>query len=119
MDAASRSQVETDAGPDPRRADAAARVLIVGSGFAGLWTALGAARRLDELAVPQGRVEITVLSAHPFHDIRVRNYEDDLSACRIPLAELLDPVGVTHVTAEVSQIDADTRTLATSAGATH
>ncbi|WP_242460650.1 NAD(P)/FAD-dependent oxidoreductase [Mycobacterium paragordonae] len=93
--------------------------MIVGSGFAGLWTALGAARRLDELGVPAGSVEVTVLSAQPFHDIRVRNYEDDLSSCRIPLAELLDPVGVAHVTAEVTRIDVDARTVTTSAGAAY
>lgn len=62
-------------------------VIVIGSGFAGLWAALGAARRLDELAVPAGMVEITVLSAKPFHDIRVRNYEagppyNDLDALR-------------------------------------
>jgi NADH:ubiquinone reductase (H+-translocating) len=93
-------------------------VVVIGSGFAGLWAALGAARRLDELGVPAGAVDITVLSSKPFHDIRVRNYEADLSACRIPLTGLLDPVGVTHLTAEVSTIDVDTRTLSTSDGAT-
>ncbi|HZC51285.1 MAG TPA: FAD-dependent oxidoreductase, partial [Mycobacterium sp.] len=85
-------------------------------GFAGLWAALGAARRLDELAVPAGTVDITVLSAKPFHDIRVRNYEADLSACRIPLADLLDPAGVTHITAEVTAIDTTARVVTTSGG---
>ncbi|HTY34197.1 NAD(P)/FAD-dependent oxidoreductase [Mycobacterium sp.] len=93
-------------------------VVVIGAGFAGLWAALGAARRLDELAVPAGAVDITVLSAQPFHDIRVRNYETDLSACRIPLADLLDPVGVAHVAAEVTAIDTGARTVATSGGAT-
>jgi NADH:ubiquinone reductase (H+-translocating) len=94
-------------------------VLVVGSGFAGLWAALGAARRLDELAVPAGTVDITVLSATPFHDIRVRNYEADLSACRIPLADLLDPAGVAHIAAEVTAIDADAGTVATADGVTY
>lgn len=94
-------------------------VLVIGSGFAGLWAALGAARRLDELAVPAGTVDITVLAAQPFHDIRVRNYEADLSPCRIPLAGLLDPVGVGHVATEVTAIDTDARTVATSGGVTH
>jgi NADH dehydrogenase len=93
-------------------------VVVIGSGFAGLWAALGAARRLDELAVPAGTVDITVLSAQPFHDIRVRNYEADLSACRIPLADLLDPVGVAHVAAEVTAIDTGARTVTTSRGTT-
>jgi NADH dehydrogenase len=94
-------------------------VLVIGSGFAGLWAALGAARRLDELAVPAGAVDITVLSAKPFHDVRVRNYESDLRACRIPLGELLDPVGVAHVAAEVTAIDTEARTVSTSAGGTY
>ncbi|OBF62822.1 NADH dehydrogenase [Mycobacterium sp. 852002-50816_SCH5313054-b] len=92
-------------------------VVVIGSGFAGLWAALGAARRLDELGVPAGTVDITVLSAQPFHDIRVRNYETDLSACRIPLADLLDPVGVAHVAAEVTAIDTGARSVATTGGA--
>ncbi|WP_108638128.1 NAD(P)/FAD-dependent oxidoreductase [Mycobacterium rhizamassiliense] len=94
-------------------------VLVIGSGFAGLWAALGAARRLDELGVPAGAVEVTVLSARPFHDIRVRNYEADLSACRIPLADVLDPAGVAHVTADVTAIDPDARVVTTKDGATY
>jgi len=80
------------------------RVLVLGSGFAGLWAALGAARRLDELDAA-GTVDVTVISAQPFHDIRVRNYEADLSACRIPLSDVLDPVAVGHIAAEVTAID--------------
>jgi NADH:ubiquinone reductase (H+-translocating) len=94
-------------------------VVVIGAGFAGLWAALGAARRLDELAVTAGTVNITVLSTKPFHDIRVRNYEADLSGCRVPLADLLAPVGVGHVAAEVTAIDTDTRTVSTSDGATY
>jgi NADH:ubiquinone reductase (H+-translocating) len=86
-------------------------IVIIGSGFAGLWAALGAVRRLDELAVPPGTVDVTVLSDKPFHDIRVRNYESDLSACRIPLPSVLDPAGVAHVTAEVTAIDSGGRTV--------
>lgn len=94
-------------------------VVVIGSGFAGLWAALGAARRLDELAVPAGEVDITVVSTQPFHDIRVRNYEADLSPCRIRLADVLDPAGVAHVAAEVTAIDTTARTIATSGGATY
>ncbi len=86
-------------------------VLVVGSGFAGLWAALGAARRVDELGLPAGDVDITVLSNRPFHDIRVRNYERDLTACRIPLSEVLDPVGVGHRVAEVTAIDSAAKTV--------
>jgi len=94
------------------------RVLVLGSGFAGLWAALGAARRLDELKAAQGAVDITVVSSQPYHDIRVRNYEADLSPCRIPLQELLDPAGIGRITADVTGIDATAATVTTSDGAT-
>ncbi|UZG58996.1 NAD(P)/FAD-dependent oxidoreductase [Rhodococcus opacus] len=89
------------------------RVLVLGSGFAGLWAALGAARRLDELHAT-GTVDVTVISAQPFHDIRVRNYEADLSACRIPLSDVLDPVDVGHIVAEVTAIDTTARSVTVS-----
>lgn len=90
------------------------RILVLGSGFAGLWAALGAARRRNELGVAEGTVAVTVISSQPFHDIRVRNYEADLSACRIPLSDLLDPVGVGHIAAEVTAIDTAARRVTVS-----
>jgi NADH dehydrogenase len=97
---------------------AATRVLVLGSGFAGLWAALGAARRLDELGVAKGAVDVTVVSSQPFHDIRVRNYEADLSACRIPLQDLLDPAGIGQITAVVTGIDAAAATVSAADGPT-
>jgi NADH:ubiquinone reductase (H+-translocating) len=91
-------------------------VAVLGSGFAGLWAALGAARRLDELGAAQGDVNITVISAQPYHDIRVRNYESDLTPCRIPLRGVLDPAGVGHITADVTALDPTLRTVITSVG---
>jgi NADH:ubiquinone reductase (H+-translocating) len=91
-------------------------VLVLGSGFAGLWAALGAARRLDELGAGSDDVQVTVISGQPYHDIRVRNYESDLTQCRIRLRDLLDPVGVGHVTADVTAIDPESHTVTTSVG---
>jgi NADH:ubiquinone reductase (H+-translocating) len=91
-------------------------VVVLGSGFAGLWAALGAARRLDELGATPGDVTVTVISSQPYHDIRVRNYESDLTPCRIPLKDVLDPAGVEQVTAEVTAIDQASRSVQTSIG---
>jgi NADH dehydrogenase len=91
-------------------------VVVLGSGFAGLWAALGAARRVDELGVADGEVNVTVLSAQPYHDIRVRNYESDLTPCRLALRDMLDPVGVGHITANVTAIDPTSHTVTTSVG---
>ncbi|WP_407159101.1 NAD(P)/FAD-dependent oxidoreductase [Bradyrhizobium sp. STM 3557] len=81
-----------------------ARILILGAGFAGLWAAIGAARKLDELQMPHA-AEILVVDRNPYHNIRVRNYEIDLSEVALPLAHLLDPIGVQHRVAEVIAID--------------
>jgi NADH:ubiquinone reductase (H+-translocating) len=96
-----------------------ARILVLGSGFAGLWAALAAARRLDELGVTPGTVDVTMVSSTPYHDIRVRNYEADLGPSRIPLSDLLDPVGVKHIIGEVTAIDHLARIVESSAGAHH
>jgi NADH dehydrogenase len=82
-----------------------ARILVLGAGFAGLWAAVGAARKLDEIGALPGEVEVLVVDRNPYHNIRVRNYESDLSAAAIPLREVLDPIGVNHLTAEVQAID--------------
>jgi NADH dehydrogenase len=80
-------------------------ILILGAGFAGLWAAIGAARKRDEIGARAAELEILVLDRNPYHNIRVRNYEVDLSDVAIPLPGLLDPVGVKHRVAEVETID--------------
>jgi NADH dehydrogenase len=86
------------------------RILVLGAGFAGLWSAVAAARRLDELGA--GEVEVLVVNRAAWHSIRVRNYEADLDATRVPLADVLDPIGVKHVIAEVTDINVPERKVA-------
>jgi NADH:ubiquinone reductase (H+-translocating) len=87
------------------------RLLVLGAGFAGLWSAIGAARALDQRRIGPDRVEVTVVNATPFHSIRVRNYESDLSGARVPLADILDPVGVRWVVAEIVGLNIADRTV--------
>jgi len=82
-----------------------ARILVLGAGFAGLWAAIGAARKLDELQMPRASADILVIDRNPYHNIRVRNYEVDLSEVALPLARLLDPIGVRHMVADVTAVD--------------
>jgi NADH:ubiquinone reductase (H+-translocating) len=82
-----------------------ARILVLGAGFAGLWAAIGAARKRHELGKSRRDAEILVVDRNPYHNIRVRNYEVDISDAAIPLAGLLDPVGVDHRVGEVRAID--------------
>jgi NADH dehydrogenase len=87
------------------------QVVVVGGGFAGLWAAAAAARRLDEAGGPAADVSITLVNRDPWHVIRVRAYEQDLSDTRIALADVLDPIGVELVVGEVSAIDAGARVV--------
>ncbi|MBR0711700.1 NAD(P)/FAD-dependent oxidoreductase [Bradyrhizobium liaoningense] len=95
-----------------------ARIVVLGAGFAGLWAAIGAARKRDEIGAAGGDIEIRVIDRNPYHNIRVRNYETDLSEVALPLAQLLDPIGVTHGLGEVEAIDPAHRriSLVTSGG---
>ncbi|WP_354681102.1 NAD(P)/FAD-dependent oxidoreductase [Cupriavidus plantarum] len=82
--------------------DGIARIVVVGGGFAGLWSAAAAARTADELRVP---VRIALVNRNDQHSIRVRNYEADLAATRVPLHGVLDPIGVSLVVGDVTDID--------------
>jgi NADH dehydrogenase len=88
------------------------RILVLGSGFAGLWSAVGAARKLDELGYGPDAVEVTLVNRDGFHSIRVRNYEADLTQVRVPLDDVLGPVGVGRVEGEVTGIDLAGQTVA-------
>lgn len=88
------------------------RILVLGGGFAGLWSALGAARRLDELGIGPDRAEVVLVDRNPYHAIRVRNYEADLEPAALPLSGILGPAGVRLVQGEVAGIDPAGRTVA-------
>jgi NADH dehydrogenase len=87
------------------------RILILGAGFAGLWAAAGAARALDGFGIGPDRVEVTLVNRDAWHGIRVRNYEADLDAIRVPLASVADPIGVRLVEGEVTDIDLAQRSV--------
>jgi NADH:ubiquinone reductase (H+-translocating) len=84
---------------------------VLGGGFAGLWSAVGAARKLDELGQGPDAVEVSLVNRDAFHSIRVRNYEADLTSIRVPLDDVLGPVGVRRVEGEVADIDLTEQTV--------
>lgn len=93
------------------------RIVVLGAGFAGLWSAIGAARKLDELGIGSDRVTVTLVDRSAFHSIRVRNYEADLADTRILLDDILRPIGVARVEAEVTDIDVAERRVLVAGGA--
>jgi NADH:quinone reductase (non-electrogenic) len=81
------------------------KILVLGGGFAGLWSAVGAARMREKLGLGPQELTITLVNADAYHCIRVRNYEADLSSVRVPLDDVVGPVGVQRVEGEVTGID--------------
>jgi NADH:ubiquinone reductase (H+-translocating) len=79
-------------------------ILVLGGGFAGLWSAIGAARELPEQKA-ETEAEITLVDRTTYHNIRVRNYEADLREVCIPLCAVLSLVGARVVNGEVFDID--------------
>lgn len=91
------------------------RILVLGGGFAGLWSALAAARAREMLGAD---IEVTLLNDTPWHSIRVRNYEADLSDTRVALDKVLAPVGVRRLQGAVTSIDVAKRTVTFEAAGT-
>jgi NADH dehydrogenase len=88
------------------------RILVLGGGFAGLWSAIGAARTLDALGVGVDKVEVVLIDRTAWHSIRVRNYEADLEDARVAFDSVLGPIGVRRIEGEVTGIDVASRTVA-------
>jgi NADH dehydrogenase len=85
------------------------RILIVGGGFAGVNAAAGA---VDTLGAAQHRIPVELVSPSPAWVIKPRLYESDLAGVRVPLAGVLDPLGVVHHQARVTTIDTAERRVA-------
>jgi NADH:ubiquinone reductase (H+-translocating) len=95
------------------------RIVVIGAGFAGLWSALGAARKLDETGNGAAQVEISVVNPTRYHSIRVRNYERQLEDTLVPLADVLGPAGVKLIEGSVSTIDAANQRISVDTSAGH
>ncbi|MNM11353.1 NADH dehydrogenase-like protein [compost metagenome] len=79
------------------------QILIIGAGFAGLWSALSAIRQLD-LNGSKG-VEVTLLAPQAELHVRPRFYEPDAHTLAAPLQALFDAVNVRFVQGTAYHID--------------
>lgn len=80
------------------------QIVIIGGGFAGLWSALSAIR-LIRMHGLNGQVEVTLVNKDNYHGLRPRYYENDLDSTRVPLEKYLTPLGVNLVIGDVTHID--------------
>jgi len=88
------------------------RIIVLGGGFAGLWSAIGAVRTLEALGIGSDEIEVVLIDRSAWHSIRVRNYEADLGDTRVALDSVLGPVGVRRIEGDVTGIDVVARTVA-------
>ncbi|HEX6469107.1 MAG TPA: FAD-dependent oxidoreductase [Streptosporangiaceae bacterium] len=83
-----------------------ARVVIIGGGFAGVWSAAGAA-----LARAGADLRITLIAPNEHLVLRPRLYEPEPDLAKVELSGILEPIGVEHLRARVSAIDTDRRVV--------
>ncbi|HEX4460556.1 MAG TPA: FAD-dependent oxidoreductase [Polyangia bacterium] len=90
-------------------------LVVIGSGFAGVWAALAAARQRRRLGL-SADIAITIVSPQDYLGIRPRFYEAAFAEAKVALAPLLARAGVGHVRAKVVAIDQARRVLELDSG---
>ncbi|TCC53829.1 FAD-dependent oxidoreductase [Kribbella capetownensis] len=81
-------------------------VVIIGGGFAGVWSAAGAA-----LARGDADMRITLIAPNEHLVLRPRLYEPEPDLAKVELSRVLGPIGVEHLRASVSTIDTERRVV--------
>jgi NADH:ubiquinone reductase (H+-translocating) len=84
-------------------------ILVLGGGFAGVWSAAGAVRAARDSGVRAAELRVTLVSDGDDMVIRPRLYERDPAQMRVSLDRVLGPIGVERVGATVMGIDTSAR----------
>lgn len=86
-------------------------LVVVGAGFAGLWSAI-AARRLIHLNGGEATgIQVTLVAPEPKLVVRPRLYEENAGSMTAPLSELFAVVGVKFVQGSVEKIHTGTQSV--------
>lgn len=86
------------------------RIIVAGSGFAGLWAVISAQRAIA-LANQEQNIEVIMISPTPNLTIRPRLYEQSLENMNPDISALLDAVGATHISGIVENIDENAQSI--------
>ncbi|WP_285128758.1 NAD(P)/FAD-dependent oxidoreductase [Leclercia adecarboxylata] len=85
------------------------QILIVGSGFAGMWAAVSAARLAD--VTGRDDLQISVLAPRPELRIRPRFYEEQVAGFAAPLSELFTELNIHFIAGSAERIDAKQKSV--------
>lgn len=86
------------------------KIVIIGAGFAGVWSALSA-RRLLNLVNKADDFEIVVIAPEPVLVMRPRLYEANTSSLTFPLSSLFADAGISFLPGAVNAIHTDRRAV--------
>jgi NADH dehydrogenase len=86
-------------------------ILVLGGGFAGVWSAASAVRAARVGGVSASELRVTLVSDGDDMVIRPRLYERDPAQMRVSLDRVLGPIGVERVGATVIGIDTSARAV--------
>ncbi|MET1026337.1 MAG: NAD(P)/FAD-dependent oxidoreductase [Dongiaceae bacterium] len=81
------------------------RIVVIGAGFAGMFSALSAARLRDIQSVSPDELEIVVVAPEPVMTVRPRLYETAPADMVAPLGELFQSTDIRFVPGSVETID--------------
>ncbi|MGP8298848.1 NAD(P)/FAD-dependent oxidoreductase [Streptomyces inhibens] len=90
-------------------------VLVLGGGFAGLWSAAAATRLLRAHETGPAAHSVALLTPHPDLVLRPRLYQTDPARLRVPLDRVLGPVGVRRIAATATAVDTARRRVTATA----
>jgi NADH dehydrogenase FAD-containing subunit len=91
------------------------KIVIIGTGFAGVWSALSA-KRLLRLRKKEQDVEISIISPGPVLVLRPRLYEANTAGMTQDLRPLFKAAGIIYIKGIVDVIDTETQSLGIQTG---
>ena len=87
------------------------RLVIIGSGFAGMYAALSAARLRDIQGISPEELEIALVAPEPTLVVRPRLYEPKPETLTAPLQDVLKAIDVVYVQGSAETIDTKSRAV--------
>lgn len=86
-------------------------VVVVGGGFAAVWSAAAAVRARIEAGRSAEQIAVTLVAPSEDMVIRPRLYEEHPASMTVPLDDVLGPIGVRRVQGFVTDVDTATRRI--------
>ena len=87
-------------------------ILVVGTGFAGMWSSLSAMRLIDQNGGSKATgIQVVVVSPEPTCVIRPRLYESDAAEMHASLEELFRVTGIKSVSGKVDTINTEQKNV--------